>query len=107
MCKPHVHTIGKEKGLGKKLVRFQGGTPKMVKIGTAFQNGLQLLVWIDAMNNREKHEPSLNDSKSQEKSDTERHCERSEKSNNENHRVQKVKVLLKSFVLELPSQDGS
>ena len=74
--------------------------------GTAFQNCLQFLIGIDSMNNGKKHEAGLNNTESKEPGNTGGHSERSEKRNNKDHGVQKVKVLLESFVLEL-STDGS
>ena len=102
-----LHTIGQEKSLRKELVGFQCGAPKVVKIGTAFQNRLQFLIGIDAMDNGEKHETCLNNTESKEQGNTCGHSERSEKRHNKNHGMQKMKVLLKSFVLELPMESGS
>ena len=51
VCKAKIHTLRKEKGLGKSLVCFQGGTPEVIKIGAAFQNCLQLLIGVETMNN--------------------------------------------------------
>ena len=107
VCEAHVHTIGQEKSLRKELVGFQCEAPKVVKIGTAFQNRLQFLIGIDAMDNGKKHETCLNNAESEEQGNTRGHSERSEKRHNKNHGMQKMKVLLKSFVFELPTESGS
>ena len=74
--------------------------PEVIKIGAAFQNGLQLLIGIKTMNNREKHETSLNDTKSKEQGHTVRRRKGSEKSNHKDHRMEKMKVLLKDLMLQ-------
>ena len=66
VCEAYVHTIGQEKSLRKELVGFQCEAPKVVKIGTAFQNRLQFLIGIDAMDNGKKHETCLNNAESEE-----------------------------------------
>ena len=71
--------LGRKKSLGKELVGFQCEAPKVVKIGTAFQNRLQLLIGIDAMDNGKKHESCLNNTEGEEQGNTRRHSERSEK----------------------------
>ena len=73
----------------------------MVKIGTAFQNCFQLLIGIETMNNRKKHETCLDNSESEEQRNAGRHGERSEKGHNKDHGAKKVKMLLKGFVLKL------
>ena len=80
---------------------FQGRAPEVIKIGTAFQNCLQLLIGAETMNNRKKHETGLNDTERKEQGHTGRHGERSEKRNNKNHGMKKMKMLLKDFVLQL------
>ena len=79
---------------------FQGRAPEVIKIGTAFQNCLQLLIGVEAMNNRKKHETGLNNTESKEQGHTVRHGERSEKRNNKDHGMKKMKMLLKDFVLQ-------
>ena len=82
---------------------FQGGAPEVIKIGTAFQNCLQLLVGVEAMNNRKKHETGLNNTESKEQGHTVGHGEGSEKRNNKDHKMKKMKMLLKDFVLQFPT----
>ena len=59
------------------------------------------------MDNGKKHETCLDNTESEEQGNTCGHSEWSEKRHNKNHGMQKVKVLLKGFVLELPTQSGS
>ena len=59
------------------------------------------------MDDGKRHETCLNDTKSRKQRNTGRHGERGEKRHNKDHRMEKVKVLLKDFVLELPTEDGS
>ena len=75
----------------------------MIKIGAAFQNCLQLLIGVETMNDRKKHEASLNNTKSKEQGHTVGHSEGSEKRNNKDHGMQKMKMLLKGFVLQFPT----
>ena len=83
---------------------FQGGAPEVIKIGAAFQNCLQLLIGVEAMNNnRKKHETGLNNTESKEQGHTVRHGEGSEKRNNKDHRMKKMMMLLKDFVLQFPT----
>ena len=79
---------------------FHGRAPEVIKIGTAFQNCLQLLIGVEAMNNRKKHETGLNNTESREQGHTVRHGEGSEKRNNKDHGMKKMKMLLKDFVLQ-------
>ena len=79
---------------------LQGGTPEVIKIGAAFHNCLQLLIGIETMNNRKKHETRLNDTKSKEQGHTVRHRKGSEKSNHKDHGVKEMKVLLKDLMLQ-------
>ena len=93
MCKAKIHTLREEKGLGKSLVCFQGGTPEMIKIGAALQNCLQLLIIlirVETMNNGQKHETSLNDTEGKKQGHTVRHRKGSKKSDNKDHRMKKM-----------------
>ena len=104
VCKAKIHTLREERGLGKSLVCFQGGTPEVIKIGAAFQNCLQLLIGVETMNNGQKHETSLNDTEGKKQGHTVRHRKRSKKSDNKDHRMKKMKVLLKDLMLQFSTK---
>ena len=72
---------------------IQGGAPEMIKIGTAFQDCLQLLVGVETMNNRKKHETSLNDTESKEQGYIMGHRKGGEKRYHKNHGVKKMEML--------------
>ena len=79
----------------------------MVKIGTAFQNRFEFLIGIETMNNGKEHQASLDNTKGEEQGNSIRHGERGKKRHNKNHRMEKMEVLLKAFVLEGPSEGRS
>ena len=59
------------------------------------------------MDNREKHQSCLGDTKRKEERNSGRHSERGKKGNNKNHGMKKMEVLLKAFVLECASEGWS
>ena len=107
VCEAYVHTVRQEKSLRKELMRFQCGAPEVVEIGTTFQNCFQLLVGIETMDNGKKHEACLDITEGKEQRNAGGHGERGEKRQRKNHGMQKVKVLLKGFVLEFSTKSRS
>eukprot|EP00435_Cladocopium_sp_Y103_P068116 s357_g31.t1 len=90
----------------KNMVRKSRG-PEVVKIGTTFQNGVQLGVGVETVDDHEKHQTSLSGRKSKEQHDGSGCCEGSEDDKNEDHGMDKVEKRLKVFVLELAAELGA
>ena len=75
----------------------------MVEIGTAFQNCLQFDIGFQAMYCGQNHQSGLCSPERVEKGKGVGHGERSQDKQDQNHRMDQIKVLLKDFVLELPT----
>ena len=70
---------------------------------TSFQNCLQFDIGVQTMYDGQNHQTGLRDPESVEKGKGVGHGERSQDKQDQNHRMDQIKVLLKDFVLELPT----
>ena len=59
VCETNIHCIRLEKRVSKSTVRSEIRAPHRAKIGTAFQDGAELLVRIQAVDDRQDHQPAL------------------------------------------------
>ena len=67
MGETDVNGVWFEKDFRESKVRFQARAPNRTKVGTAFQNGLELRIGIEAVNNGQKHQSRFGDAKMVEK----------------------------------------
>ena len=63
MGEANVHGAWFEKYSREPRVRFQVRAPNGMKVGTSFQNGLELRLGIEAVDIGQKHQPRLGHSK--------------------------------------------
>ena len=59
MCETNIHCIRLKERVSKPTVRSEIGAPHRAKIGTAFQDGAELLVRIQAVDDRQDHQTTL------------------------------------------------
>ena len=87
-----IHGVGLEEWLRVQIVGAKCRAPQVVDTGTSVQDGLQLLIGPEAMENGQDHHSSLNDAEAMEKRQGRSHGERSQNVDDENHRMKGLQM---------------